>query len=105
MANIRPFDTPQLGLRPSETGVESRAATARRVGGFYNQEGSALDQLGRDTESLGAFEGQQINQAGSRIGGGIAAAGDAYVNFEDHKQINQGLATFAQLQDNLTNRW
>jgi len=105
MANIRSFDTPQLGLRPTETGVESRAATARRVGGFYNQEASALQQLGRDTESLGSFEGQQFKEAGSKIGSGIAAAGDAYVNFEDHQQISHGLATFAQLQDDLTNQW
>ena len=105
MANIRAFDTPALGLKPTETGVESRAATARRVGGFYNQEASALQQLGRDTESLGSFEAQQFKEAGGKIGSGIAAAGDAYVNFEDHKEINHGLATFAELQDSLSNQW
>jgi hypothetical protein len=105
MPNIRAFETPALGLRPTETGVESRAATARRVGGFYDQEASSLSQLGRETESLGAFEGQKFKEAGSRIGSGIAAAGDAYVNFLDHQEISHGSATFAQLQDDLTTQW
>jgi len=105
MANIRAFDTPALGLKPTETGVESRAATARRVGGFYNQEASALQQLGRDTESLGSFEGQQIKQAGAKVGSGIEAAGDAYVAYEDHKEISHGAAVASDMFVNLEKQW
>jgi hypothetical protein len=105
MASIRTFETPALALRPTETGVEATAATARRVGGFYNQQASALQQLGRDTESLGSYVGGAYREAGSKIGGGITAAGDSYVNFMDHKEISHGAATFAEMQDNLTNKW
>ena len=105
MPNIRTFDAPSLSIRPSETGVEARAATARRVGGFYNQEASDLQQLGRETESLGSFEASNIRQAGSAVAGGIKSAGDAYVNSVDHQEISHGTATFAALQDDLTKQW
>lgn len=105
MANIQTFDTPSLGLRPSETGVESAAGAARRIGGLYNQEASSLEQLGRDTESLGQFKGQALRSAGNAIAGGIEAGGAAYVNYLDHKEISHGAATFAQAQDNLTQQW
>lgn len=105
MPNIQVFDTPALGLRPSETGVESVAAVGRRVGGFYNQEASSLEGLARDTESLGSFKASALKEASSKIGSSITAAGDAYVNYLDHQEISHGASSFARGQDNLTTQW
>ena len=87
MPNIKGFDAPDLGLRPSETGVEAFAAAARRTGAFYNQAGEAL------------------SATGARIGSAIRDVGDIAVKFEDHREISAGAASFAKLQDNLTQQW
>ena len=65
MANIKVFDTPSLGLRPSETGIDTVAGNARRIGSFYNQQGGELEQLA-------AQEGQAYRSVGSAVGGGVA---------------------------------
>lgn len=98
MANIRTFDTPALSLRPSETGVESAAGAARRVGAFYNQEASA-------TEQLGSLEGSLLSQTGNRFGSAVQAAGDQYVAYEDHKEISQGAAVASDMFVNLEKQW
>src|SRR5215475_11560099 len=98
MANIKQFETPALGLRPVETGVEARAATARRIGAFYNQQAAAI-------EEVGSFRASEIRSTGTAIGSALKIAGDAYVNQLDHEQISHGTATFAQLQDDLTQQW
>lgn len=85
MANIQPFDTGALSLRPTEEGINTIAGNARRVGAFYNQQAGAL-------EGLAAADKNAFNSAGRAIGSGIQAAGDAYVNYEDHKQISHGAA-------------
>lgn len=92
MPNIKTYDTPALSLRPSENGVEATAGAARRVGSFFNQQAGATDELARNTESLGQFKGNLITQTGARAGSALAAAGDAYVKYEDNKEISHGSA-------------
>ena len=87
MPNIRQFEAPQLGLQPTEIGVEATAAAARRGGAFYNQAAEATQNLGQ------------------RAGSAIRDAGDAAVDYVAHQEISHGAATFAQLHANLTDQW
>ena len=89
MPNIKSFDTPALGLHPTETGIDTVAGNARRLGSFYNEQAGSLEQLAGQ-------EGQAYRSAGNAVGGGIAAAGAAYVNYEDHKEISHGAAAGTQ---------
>jgi hypothetical protein len=119
MPNIRPYDTGNLALRPTETGVEAAAGAARRVGAFYNQRAGATDelarntqqlghetgQLGRETGDLGNFEGGLIKDVGNRAGSALQAAGDQYVAYEDHKEISHGAAVASDMFVNLEKQW
>lgn len=87
MPNIREFQTPALDLRATETGVEATAAAARRIGSFYNAAGAALQRTGE------------------RFGSAIRDAGDAYVRYEDHRQISQGAAEGAGIINGLNQEW
>lgn len=98
MPNIKIFDTPALGLRPTETGIETFAGNARRMGAFFNQQAGALSELG-------AEKGAALRTAGNAVGGGIQAAGDAAVNYLDHKEISAGAAKGTELMSTLTDAW
>lgn len=91
MAKIETFDAGNLALQPTEVGVEAAAGAGRRLGAFYNQVGEATQRFGE--------------RAGQEIGGAIRDAGQAAIDFEDHREISHGAATFATLTDNLTNQW
>lgn len=58
MPNIKQYEAGNVGLNPSETGVEAAAATARRLGMFFNQRASAEDMLAKSTEDLGRATGR-----------------------------------------------
>jgi hypothetical protein len=74
--NIREFNAPQdIGLRPTEIGVDATAAAARRIGTFYNQKGDALSDTGQ------------------RAGSATRDAGQVAVAYEDHREISAGAAT------------
>lgn len=87
MPNIREFEAPALELRPTEVGVEATAAAARRGGAFFNQAAQAL------------------TTTGERVGSAIRAGGDAYVQYEDHREISAGAAHGTQLIEGMTNAW
>jgi hypothetical protein len=88
MANIQGFEAPNnLGLQPTETGIDAVEGAARRTEGFFNQKADALTQEGHIASSS------------------IQAVGQQAVDFEDHQQISHGAATFAELQNNLTQQW
>ncbi len=88
MANIREVEAPQgIGLQPTEMGVESFAAAGRRLGAYGNQ------------------IAETYNQLGSQIKSTITDAGEVAVNYLDHKEISEGAASFAKLQDSLTQQW
>lgn len=119
MPNIQQYDAGNLGLRPTETGVESRAAAARRIGGTFNQVASATDTLARETERLGGQTrayGREVEEFGGRQGAALAdegrhiasvveAAGDQAIKYLDNKQISHGNATWATLLANKTKEW
>jgi hypothetical protein len=85
--NIRTFDTPQLGLQPTEIGIEATAAAARRGGTFYNQAAAAL-----------TARGQHIASA-------TKDAGDLAINYIEHREISNGAAKLAQIEDGYTGAW
>lgn len=88
MPNIRQFDAPaNLGLQPTETGIDAAVQSARRIGTFYNQKADALGQ-----------EGQMAASS-------LRDAGEAAVNFEDHREISAGTATGTQLMANALTQW
>lgn len=87
MPNIQGFDTPDLTLRPSETGVEATAGAARRIGAFYNQAGDA------------------INSTGQRVASTIKDVGTAVEDYETHREVSTGSKTFADMQLGLTQQW
>jgi hypothetical protein len=117
--NIQQFNAGDLGLRPSEVGVEARAGTARRIGMFSNQQASAEEllarstshlggetqQLGRQTAQLGSEVGASTAAAGRAIGSSIVAAGDVAVKYLDNRQISEGAKSYAQLLQETTNDW
>jgi hypothetical protein len=87
MPNIKTFDTPQLGLRPSEIGVEATAAAARRIGAFSNQRGEALTNVG------------------ARLGRAGAAAADAVDDHITHMEVQAGAKHGSEGLLNLDNEW
>lgn len=91
MPVIKPFDTGQLGLQPTEIGVESQAGAGRRLGAFYNQLAQAQEHFGQ--------------RVGQQLGSGIRELGEAYVTGETNREVSHGAATFAQLNANLTDQW
>lgn len=105
MPNIKSYEAPALGLRPSETGVESVAGAARRVGAFYNQEAGSLQQLGSETAQLGNDKARMFNSLGRNASSDIEAAGDVYLKYETHKEVSQGSAVASDMLVDLDNKW
>lgn len=71
MPQLKEYDPGNIGLRPTETGVEARAGTARRVGAFFNQQAGATEMLARETERLAGETkglGRQTQQVGAETG-------------------------------------
>lgn len=92
MPNIPEYNAPQnLGLNPTEIGADATAAAARRINSAYNQAGQGMESTGQ--------------RLGSAIGGAIATAGKAYVDYEDHKEISHGAAVGADVVASLNQDW
>ena len=87
MPNIREFQTPALGLRANETGVEATAAAARRVGAEYNEAGGS------------------IAAGGAAIGQSIKIAGDLYDDHLTHQEISRGGLALAGMMRKKTEDW
>jgi hypothetical protein len=88
MPNIREESAPAgLGLNPSETGIESVAGEARRVGMFYNQ-----------TADLRGQEGGELNTTIRDVGQVV----DADIT---HKQISAGAAEGAKFLAQKNDEW
>jgi hypothetical protein len=79
------FNIPDI--RPTETGVESTAQAARRVGVFGSQIAAAQEQTGRD------------------VGRGVGAAVDAAYGVAEHMEISKGAAHGAELVATLNESW
>ena len=87
MANLQEFNPGDLGLRPSETGVEAFQSAGRRIGASYNQVAGDFTQLG------------------SEASGAIKDAGQVYLQYAEHKDISKLSADFAVKQDQLIKQW
>jgi hypothetical protein len=105
MPKITQYEAGNLALRPTETGIEARAAAARRIGATYNQVGGAEQQLGQETAQLGAFKGHVQETFGGRLAQGVSDAGSAAVRYMDHQQISHGALGLAGLFANATQDW
>lgn len=112
MPQIPTFDAGVAALRPTETGTEAVAGAARRVGMFYNQQAGAEEKLARETERLGAqtadlgnYKANLLTGEGARLGSAVAAAGDAAVKVQEHREKNQGAAAFAAMLQQSTDDW
>jgi hypothetical protein len=81
------------------------AGAARRVGSNYNELGAATEALGGRTQQLGRDTAAAYNSLGENISSDIRAVSDVAVKYQDHQEISHGAATFAQLQDDLTQQW
>lgn len=92
MPQIRQYDAPQnLGLQPTETGIEATVQSARRLGAFSNQVASATERVG--------------DQAGRQIAGAVGTVGDVAVQQAEHSEISHGAAAFSQIFANAENKW
>lgn len=80
MPNIREFNNPIDGLKPDDRAASSAVFRARH------------------TEAEFAY-------AGNAIGKTVKDVGQAYDKIKTQQDISQGLATGAQIQDNLTTAW
>lgn len=80
MPNIRQFNNPVEGLRP-DNGAEQVIA---RAAGHIDDE---------------------YTRAGAALGSGISSAGRAYTEVKERQEISQGMATHAEIMDNLTTAW
>ena len=87
MPNIKQFEPGALGYQPTEVGIESTAAAARRSGAFFNQKAQALDTTGQ------------------RLGSAVRDAGDAAVKYMEHREISAGAAKFSQMEESYTAAW
>lgn len=88
MPNIREYSAPQdIGLRPTEVGIDATARAAQKIGSSYDEAASAI----RDT--------------GNRAAATIRDVGDVAVKYATHQEVSHGAATFAQIQANLTDKW
>jgi hypothetical protein len=88
MPNIRENNAPQdIGLRPTEIGVDATAAAARRGGSFFNAAAEAISDEGRRWAST------------------INDVGNVAYKFMEHREVSAGAAKYAELQDNLTKQW
>src|ERR1700731_3538144 len=88
MPNIRGFEAPNnLGLQPTETGIDAIVQGPRPPGPFFNQKADALSQEGRIA------------------GSAIQAIGDVAVKHFDSEQISAGSLHGTQIASNLDSSW
>lgn len=88
MPNIRVNEAPQgLGLNPTETGIESIAGAARRMGAYGNQIADSFNARGNALKST------------------VADVGQVAVDYMDHREISAGAANGAQFMANMNAKW
>jgi len=87
MPQIRTFEAPALGLRPTETGATAAERAARRVQGEYNEAAAAQSAVG------------------SAISSTVREAGDIATKFIEHQEISRGSKMFSDLIAAKTKQW
>lgn len=79
------------GITPTDRGTEARVQQGRRIGASFNQVAESLRNFG--------------NRVGQELGGAIRDAGDAAASYAAHREIGQGISSYALLQDSLVSQW
>jgi len=87
MPQITEYNAGDLGIRPSETGIESVAGAARRINAAYNE---AAD-LKRET--------------GRRLGNDIQVGQEAASDYVSHQEISRASGAIAGLRAAKTKEW
>lgn len=88
MPNIREQNAPEnLGINPTEMGVDARAAVARRGGAFYNQAAEAISDTGR------------------RVGSAIRDVAQVADDYVTHRDISKGSAEGTAIVANANTQW
>jgi hypothetical protein len=86
--NIREQSAPEnLGINPTEMGVDARAAVARRGGAFYNQAAEA------------------ITSTGQRIASTVRDVGQVADDYMTHRDISKGAAEGTAIVANANTNW
>jgi len=83
--------TNKENITPTDRGTEARVQEGRRIGGAYNQVAESL----RDTG----------HRLGQQIGAAVQDAGNVAVQYQTHREIGQGVGSYALLQDSLITQW
>lgn len=78
-------------IQPTDRGTEARVQEGRRIGAAYNQVADTVANTGA--------------RVGQEIGGGVRDLGDAAVQYQTHREISQGVASFALMQNDMINQW
>lgn len=91
MPNISTYETPNLGLQPSETGAEAFAQAGRRIGAAYSD-------MAQETEKA-------TDMLGRNIATSIDTAGKVYDEWETHREIMTGGALSATMFQNIQQAW
>jgi hypothetical protein len=94
MPAIRQFEAPELGLRPTERGVEATAAAARRVQGAYNEGAASIKEVAENTIAMGRS-----------IGNTVANVGEVAVKAIEHQEVSKGSAELAKLHMSATQQY
>lgn len=88
MPQIVQFNAPaDLGLRPTETGIEATASAARHVGAEFSRIAELKREAGRD------------------IGSAIAFTGAEATHYLERRELSQGAAAYAGLMNSKTKQW
>lgn len=87
MPNIHTYEQPQLGIQANEVGPEAFAQAGRRIGAAYSDMAEDLRRTGAETASV------------------IDTAGQAYDEYETHREIMTGGALAATMFANISNQW
>lgn len=87
MPTIRVPEIEQLRITPNDRAGNAEVTAARRISQNFNEAGAATELFGQ------------------KLGGAVASAGEAYVKFQEHKEISQGAAVYAQMLAGKTSEW
>jgi len=91
MPNIKVYDPEIGGLQVDERGVNAALQAARRGSAAYNEAAEAVSAVG--------------NMQGRMAESTIKTVGNEVVDYLQHREVSQGSAAYAGLNDKLTQQW
>lgn len=91
MADLKPYFAGDVGLRPTEVGIDALQNSARRLGAYGSQiaqaKGQVYGELARDVKST------------------IGAAGATAEEYLSHKELSEGSLTYLKTMNGLTTEY